>query len=545
MKKKILLFLIVLFGFFLRIWNISNIPPGINRDEAAIGYNAFSILKTGRDEYGIFFPLSFKSFGDWKLPLYIYLDVIPISLLSLNELSVRLPSVLFGTGTLIILYFLVSEFFLDEKKSSFSALLATFFLAVSPWHIHFSRVASEANVSLFLTTLSVFLFLKNRENNIFYYLLASVILGLSLYTYHANHIFSPILFLGLTLMLLYQRLSIKKLLFFLTPFLLLCLIIYQQTLFSADRTKFAGLSPLGDQNLVYENIILPRRNHLYPFLARVYHNKLFFLIEKFIQGYLRSFSTEFLFIKGGSNFQHNIPGFGNFYWWDAFVIISGLFFIFHHHYKWRWLLIFWMFISPIPSAITKDAPHSARMLSLLPAPYILSSIGFAKLFFLLKKNCRSAKILFFIVLLFLLFCFSSFLEHYFIHFPKTSASNWGEGYKKLVETVSSLSDDFSEIVMDRPNYSPYIYFLFYQKTDPAIYQTEVIRYPDDREGFAHVKQFKKLYFINFEWSEEFFSSNKLFISWADTTPKSAIDGASFRKIITLDDNQSQFYLFSR
>jgi len=38
------------------------VPPGFNADEAAFGYNAYSLLKTGRDEYGTLLPLSIKSF---------------------------------------------------------------------------------------------------------------------------------------------------------------------------------------------------------------------------------------------------------------------------------------------------------------------------------------------------------------------------------------------------------------------------------------------------------------------------------------------------
>src|SRR3989344_2718177 len=96
-RKLLLIFLVIFFiAVFLRLFNITNIPPGVNRDEASIGYTAYSLLNTGRDEYGRMFPLSFQSFGDWKLPLYIYTVVPFVSVFGLNELAVRLPSVIVG-----------------------------------------------------------------------------------------------------------------------------------------------------------------------------------------------------------------------------------------------------------------------------------------------------------------------------------------------------------------------------------------------------------------------------------------------------------------
>src|SRR3989344_6180036 len=110
-KHKLFLLVIILLAAFLRFYNITEVPPGVNRDEASIGYTAYSLLTTGKDEYGRPFPLSFESFGDWKLPLYIYTTVPFVKLFGLNELAVRLPSVLAGTLTVLLTYFLVMELF--------------------------------------------------------------------------------------------------------------------------------------------------------------------------------------------------------------------------------------------------------------------------------------------------------------------------------------------------------------------------------------------------------------------------------------------------
>jgi len=98
-KTKIfylLLFLILALGFFIRIWDLARNPPGFFCDEAAIGFNAYKILQTGKDEYGLPWPIFFRSFGDYRLPLPIYFNIPMIFLFGLKEEVVRLTAILFG-----------------------------------------------------------------------------------------------------------------------------------------------------------------------------------------------------------------------------------------------------------------------------------------------------------------------------------------------------------------------------------------------------------------------------------------------------------------
>src|SRR3989344_919432 len=97
-NKKLIFLLIVLLAFVLRFVSVWNNPPSLNWDETAFGYNAYSLGIDGRDEFGRFLPLDYlESFGDFKPPMYAYLDVIPIKLIGLNPLAVRLPSIILGT----------------------------------------------------------------------------------------------------------------------------------------------------------------------------------------------------------------------------------------------------------------------------------------------------------------------------------------------------------------------------------------------------------------------------------------------------------------
>ena len=168
MSKKsstILLGIIIFVAIVLRFWQLGNIPPSPDWDEASLGYNAYSIMATGRDEYGKFLPVILRSFDDYKPGLYAYLIIPFIKLIDLNIIAVRLPSAIFGVLAVIGTYFLVKELF---KKTHLSlrypasnvALLTSLLLALSPWHLQFSRIAFEAQVGLSLNIFSILFFVK-------------------------------------------------------------------------------------------------------------------------------------------------------------------------------------------------------------------------------------------------------------------------------------------------------------------------------------------------------------------------------------------------
>src|SRR3989338_10757572 len=145
MKIEKILFLLILVLFLVtRLYKISEIPASVYWDEASIGYNAYSILKTGKDEWGDFFPLHFRAFGEFKLPVYIYTSAIFVKLFGLNEFSVRISAVLFSLGVVILTYFLA-------KKLSGSiqiGLWSIFFITISPWFFIFSRTGFEVTAGL-------------------------------------------------------------------------------------------------------------------------------------------------------------------------------------------------------------------------------------------------------------------------------------------------------------------------------------------------------------------------------------------------------------
>src|SRR4030042_3543811 len=198
MNKKIFLLVLVL-ACILRFYKLGQVPISLDWDENSNAYNAYSILKTGRDQYGNFLPLTNRSFDDYKPPLYMYLNIPSVVIFGLTPFAARLPSAIFGFLTVPLVYLLTKKLFEKEKI----ALLAAFFLAISPWHLQFSRVGFEANIGLFFAVAAAtFLlyapFSKQENGNLkksFLWVISAIFFGISLYSYHAQRVFLPILFL--------------------------------------------------------------------------------------------------------------------------------------------------------------------------------------------------------------------------------------------------------------------------------------------------------------------------------------------------------------
>src|SRR3989344_5205034 len=139
MKNKFLLAILIL-AFVLRVPFLDKFPAGLNADEAAIGYNAYSLIKTGHDEHGVAWPLVFRSFDDYKPAVYFYLALPFVALLGPTIWAVRLPSALLGVGSVIFVYLLENLLF-PKARQKFGKIelnaghLSALLLATSPWHL--------------------------------------------------------------------------------------------------------------------------------------------------------------------------------------------------------------------------------------------------------------------------------------------------------------------------------------------------------------------------------------------------------------------------
>ncbi len=506
MKQRLIelvpLVIIVVLGLLLRVILFDRVPPALNIDEAALGYNAYSILKTGADEHGRFLPLSLESFGDWKLPAYSYLAVLPVALFGLSEFSIRLPSMLAGVAGIVLIYFLSIALF--QRKSV--ALFTSLFFALSPWSIYFSRAAYEVNLAtaFFLGALLLFILSLQKKKKNLLLLCSGVLFGLTLFTYHSFIVFTPLFVFAVSV--IYRSKIGKKLIYLLAPFLLIVLVSAYSN-YMGGGSKFSSTTIFDNQDVIYSRVENFKKDMLdNPILFDNIHTKYAGIPYQITQNYLLSFSPTFLFDRGGEKLVHNLDGFGNIYIFDALLLVVGFAGLFFYKEKKIPLLAVWLVLAPIPSALTLDAPNSTRLFILMPLFVLIAGYGAGVLFHALCKNLLGKTAFVVLSVLFIMNCLY-FLNLYFIHFQYNRAQFWRYGYKKMVE-ISNL-DARKAVIVRGPYEFPYIYFLFYNKYDPKSFINEVEYYPTNYEGFKYVREFGRYKFVE-DLSKEGEKANTLY-----------------------------------
>lgn len=487
----VLFIVIIFFAYVLRSVNINSLPATLNPDEAALGYNAFSILKTGADEHGAQIPLALQSFGDWKLPVYSYLDTIPLGIFGISKLSIRLPSIIAGTVSVVLAYFIALKLF--KKKGL--ALLASLIFAINPWSIFFSRGAYEVNVATAIFLGGALLLLHSLGTKKAYlFLFSAFLFGLSMFTYHTYIVFTP-LFVFSVLFFFRDKYSITRYNLFAFCILLLIIIFSFVTLSQGGNKKATNLNVFNDKEALFNRADKLRGDNSLENkeLDKVIYNKYSAGFYQFTLNYLNAYSPSVLFDKGGERLTHNIGDIGFFYIIDSAFFITGLFFLIWKKDKKSLLfLIPWLILAPIPSAITREHTGT-RLFTLVPPMILVSSYGLYNFFEVIKA--RSVRwVAIGIMSLLICLSFTYFANYYFVHFNTQRMLFWKYGYEDAVKLSQKYPD--YKVVMRGPENFPYIYFLLYESYDPNKFRKEVVYYPETPEGFVYVKSFGRYEFVN-------------------------------------------------
>lgn len=470
----ILLCLVVLIGIVLRFYQLGQNPPSLDWDEVSIGYNAYSILNTAKDEYGNFLPLSFRSFDDYKPPVFIYLTVPSIALFGLTEFAVRLPAAFIGIIAILAVYFFVKEIFINWniKQTEYIALVSAFFLAVSPWHLQFSRASFEGNIGMCFLILSLLFFFKGMKKNLYYFLFV-VFFVLSLYSYHSFRFINPVL-LVILMIFFYKDLLKQKIVvgFSILVIILLSLPIYtsfwQQEGTGARLSMVTLFSDPVLQQLSAKQVLIAKQNH--DVFRQVLYNRRIVFIPEVVKGYVDHFNFDFLFLHGDGGLQHHAYNMGMMYIWDFPFIALGIVYLFKKRTK-RIVFLFLLFLlAPFPAALTTGTPHPVRAIAMIPAFQIFTAAGFVWFFSFLKKK----KIIGTIVILgiILLFCCNViyYLYSYYAKTPIIYGYFWQYGNKQAILYAKQHEKEYDHIIMTYIYDQPYIYYLFYDKINPVWYQ---------------------------------------------------------------------------
>ncbi len=507
LSQKIYIFcflLIITIATFSRFYQLAQVPAGMTWDEAAIGYNGFSIIHTRRDEWLEKLPTSFRSFGDYKAPLPIYVNGVFTYVFGMNLWAVRLPFALSGVFAVIVFTFTTEKLFsvmsfnflrANSKKAwwlnpKILSLIAGFMLAISPWHIHFTRVGFESGMAVSFVLVSIYSFLRVVETEKKHFVKDSffsfvcILSGVtSLYTYHSTKIVMPLI--GFLLLILFFRILQKKIVFLLFPLGIGMLATYpllQDALYGPGADRLAQTSVFNLSIPISEKIL------------RVF------------QGAGQHFVPSFLIYGKTTTFRHGTGSWGVLYSTTFLLACCSviLTILRRKASKLVFFSLLWIIISVIPAAIGNELPHANRFLTALPAFIWLTVLGISHISSFIsnlkvnkqtrgshgEKNVLVILFISYFILIHSLLAVG-YLGHYFTQFAKDSTEDFKEGYLEALSLVVEYEQgkrgkqEVNKVIFTDVYGQPYIYALFVRKTNPIEFHSgALVKYVFKKVNFA-------------------------------------------------------------
>lgn len=522
---KISLAAILILALVLRVYRLDSVPPSISWDEAAVGVNGWTIANYAKDEYGKFLPTFFRSFRDDKHPVHVYITALSEKFLGLSEFSTRLPSAVFGVLNVLLIFFLAKIMF----KSEFLGLIAAFFLAISPYNIHFSRFNHEVNFALFFFMTALILFYLSLKKA--YFLPLSVLsFGITFITYHPAKIVVPAVVI--ILLILYARRMFKDKQNLIIS--LAVVLIFVVTVIS--NSQLLGIARINQTSLGSKEVEKTK-------FFQLTHSQLLGRIDLTATQYSWHFTPQYLFITGDKNARLSSQT-GEFYKIDAIFLILGLLYLLRKRSKEGAVLLTWALAAPLPSALVSDAPHAARAMYMVGSWHLISALGFYTLVTSFRKSVVKWMIVV-ITLTILFFSLLSYLNYYYGEYAKRYAIEWQYGMKQIVEFVKQ-HEEYNQVFVTDIRSQPYIFFLYYLKTSLPDYLHSVIYNNNlDNKSYNNVASFDKFAFGGWDPIESLPKRGVLYV-----VISSQYDGLRYKlefdvkKVIYYPNGAVAFYLVS-
>lgn len=471
----IALTVITVLAAFLRFYKLDQVPPSLNWDEIAAGYNAYTIANWGADEYGNKFPIVFKNFGDDKHPVHIYLTALVVKVFGLSDFSTRSSSAAVGVLSVFAIYFLGKLLFKSEEAGLFSAL----FLAVSPYAIHYSRGLWEANFALFFFIAGLAAFYIGLEKKNWLVPLSFGFFGLSIFSYHSAEVVIPSVVLILCL-IHFKNLTANKKIFVYSIFIILI---------------FAGLIIKDPRILGFARI---NQTKFSDEQTRQYGGELGTVLHNY-KGY---FAYSYLFQMGDQSPRGSVKVIGEFYKIDLVLSVIGIIAL---AIKKKWealvLLFSWLALSPIPGAVSTFEPSATRGIFMIGPVMLLSAGGASFLVPLFKKNWLKI-IVTLVILIPLSLEVRNYLNYYFTEYARKEAIEWQYGMRQVVDFVKR-NPEYTRVYMDKIRQQPYMFFLYYLETPlPELLKT--VKYDEsESKSYNTVLSFDKYQFGGWDIIDSF------------------------------------------
>lgn len=476
-KVRFLLISVLLLSAILRFYKIDKNPVSLFGDEIDVGYQAYSILKTGRDYSGNFLPLHFRSLAEWRTPLYIYSSVPTVALFGISPLGVRVPAAVFGVLGVLIIYLLTKEIIGKQEMGLVAALM----LAISPWHLQYSRAGFEVTEMLFLYMTGVYFLLRGLKDGK-WLSWAAICLGLTSWVYSTAKLFLPLTILAILIIWKdnLRKIPKKSLIIAAIIFSVITVPFAINTVLGGGSQRIEGISIFADPTISGQ-IGFDRLNDVgmrggsdqsVNIFDRLFHNSYVSYVDTFTNNYLQAFSTDFLFIQGDALNPRQSSGI-EFYKIEAIFLLIGLFFFLTSSVddKTKKFFMFWLIASPIPSTLTQGGgTHATRLILMLPILIIFISFGIYYSYLKINKKFRNI----FLILIATVFLvgFIYYQHDYWVHYPWQSERWWHAGFEKAIKSAVQKGSNYDRIIISSADEPSLKFFLGWSMYPPARFQDE-------------------------------------------------------------------------
>jgi len=416
----------------LHLFRIAGLPMGFYPDESSIGYNAWSIAGSGRDEHGVEWPLYFRAFGEYKNPVYIYFVALLYKLVGFSEWTTRFASAVCWFVGSAFLFALGCRLF-RERAARWYLLIC---LGFTPWLFSLSRVSFEL-ISVY-PLLAAHLWAIHRaweDKSPFWAAFSGISIGLAFYAYSTFRLLG---FLYVLIVLIcyadkrYWRLLVSFLA--VVAATLAPLVIYLQEHASNLTGRFGTLTYLRDPSL-----------------------SLVGKAQIFIDRYLDYFGPTFLALHGDPNRRHHTGYGGELLLPTAVLLFAGLAYGIvrrgKHCDRFVLVLIAGLLVSPLAAALTLDHYHSLRAFSLVIFAVLLSTAGLQWIQHRLGERVALVLVVATAVHAAL------YVWNYFAVYPAASVRAFENyGFKQALERATTIAT--GRVVIDSADNQPYISALF-------------------------------------------------------------------------------------
>lgn len=455
-------------GGLFRFVSLGAIPAGLTWDEAAIGYNGFAIAHDHRDEWLQFLPVSFRSFGDYKAPLAIYVTGISTLLFGISPLSIRLPFAVAGMASILGIAILIYEWSVARGQSTRSAqvwsIFAAWVMATTPWHVHFSRIAFENGLALCFVIwamIGYFRWRRTAEHTWAYLGWGVWTVGgfvASFYTYHSAKVFGPPLILGL---IWWSRTKIVK--FWRSSLVLAIIAVITVLPLALDSWVGKGTARLTQTSIFAQETAGSPVLHI-------------------VQNFAAHLDLRFLIGGATTTFRHGDGVWGVFLPILILPLLVGVWAGIRRSSGASLLAYWWIFCGILPASIGFEVPHANRALLALPGFLMIivlgcewllhwaQSLGIDQLAWGTHGERRmiSRSLVGTAILVYGL-CTVAYARHYFTEFAARSGDDFLAGYWEVFDIIHQ-HPEISKVRITNAYGQPYIYALASSEMSPIAYQ---------------------------------------------------------------------------